>query len=57
MIGVSGGGVCASVEILTSLEESGSRYHSCIHNQRSPITQAKESENNKQEKKNQSQAI
>jgi len=47
---VSSGGVCASVEILTSLAEFGSRYHSRIHNhkQRAPITQTKKNENNKQ---------
>jgi len=42
MIGiVSGSG--ASVEVLTSLDEIGSRYHSCMHNHRqhSPSKQAK----------------
>ena len=60
MIGiVSGSDVCASVEVLTSLAEIESRYHSCMHNhrQRSLIKQAKKKENNKQEKKKQSQAI
>ena len=39
---VSSGGVCGSVEVLTSLEEIGSRYHSRIqlHNQRAPFTQS-----------------
>ena len=54
MIGiVSGSGVCASVVFLTSLDEIGSRYHSCMHNTNSvhPTNNRKRKITNKNKEK------
>ena len=55
---VSGGGVCVSVEILTSLAEFGSRTTlACTITDNVHRSSRRKKENNKQEKKMQLQAI